>query len=174
MADDGNVFHRDAVRGREVAHEGIDIFNRGRKAGAVPARAGRAAVTACVPGEHRIAAELQFIDDVLQAARVFVAAMEYHNRFFLCAMLRRPMAVEQFNTIVRGKKSFFGRACQRLFPDLWLASAARPRLKMVNSKSAAVMAHTVLMKGAIYIPHPKSNPVMLNTSARSLLPIGPA
>lgn len=93
--------------------------------------------------EQGVVIQLEFIGDVLQAAGMLMTAVKHHDGFACRAMHRWPMAVEQFNAIVRGKYSFFGDACHEV--SWGLRNAERARLKIVNTSSAAVSAHSKLM-----------------------------
>jgi hypothetical protein len=81
-------------------------------------------MAARIPREHRVIFKLQLVDDMLQPAGMFVAAMEQHNGFV--GMRRRPVAVKQLHAVVGGKKTFFCRACHGGL--LFAAMAERARL----------------------------------------------
>ena len=98
MGQDNHVFRSDPVLGGDMAHEGVHVLDDAGEIGRGAALAGRAAVTALVPGEDRHVVQRQGLDSVLPAPRMLVATMKEKE-----GLVRRPLgnpgAVEELATI---------------------------------------------------------------------------
>ena len=154
------------------------------KLGRVAALAGRAAVAARIPGEEVEVGQVELVDQVRHAARVLVAAMEEHDRAARGAAVRRPVAVEELDAVVRGERVLVARGRvaalaerDRSFMRVGALGAgrARTRLTMVQPISArrAPASASAAQPGSGRA-RPTQRPSAPNTNARSLLPIGPS
>jgi hypothetical protein len=86
-----------------VVTKGLHVAGNGGEAWAVAARAGRLAVATGVPGKEVEVRQVQFIDQVGNAPRMLVAAMEQQDRLARLIAKRRggrPVPVEKLDAIV--------------------------------------------------------------------------
>jgi len=109
LRDDRHVFDWNIELIGEMADELLGVADHATEAFGVTAIAGRAAVTARVPGEEPEVVELDAIDKVLPACRVLVAAVEEHDRAarFDC---RLPGAIEELGAVRRTERVLGGGA----------------------------------------------------------------
>ena len=83
--------------------KGLHVAGAGGEAGAVTALAGGLAVAAGVPGEEVELGQVQLIDQMGDAARMLMAAMEQHDRLAWLAIRRgsgRPVSVKKLDAIM--------------------------------------------------------------------------
>ena len=106
-----------------MAHERIDVLDRGAEARAIAPRSRGAAVAAGVPCEHREIRQLELVDDVLQAAGVLVSPMEEDDRTLGLSGRGRPIPVEELGAVVAGEFLFLRGARQRQ-PASWQGHGA--------------------------------------------------
>ena len=114
LRDHRHALDRNCVALRNVPHEGVDVAHRRAEAWAEAALAGRAAMTARVPGEHGEVGQIELVGEMRHAAGMLVAAVEQDD----CALGRRrggrPIAVEQVDAVM---------GAERLLIDLTHASS---------------------------------------------------
>ena len=103
LGDDRNIFGLDTVSGADVVAESLHVAGAGGEARAVAALAGRLAVTTGIPGEEVEMRQVQFIDQVGDAPRMLMAAMEQKDRLARLAVRwggSRPVPVEKLDAIM--------------------------------------------------------------------------
>ena len=192
LADDGDILDRDAMCVADMLDEGLQVAHRRGRARAVAARAGRAAVAARVPGEERELGQVELVDEVRDARRMLVAAMQQHDRAAAAGARRGPVTVEQRFAVVRGEFRLAGNACAHAISlvSLFEATRRRPPASPTQPPASAMPARTrrttVTADSTISSRHshaarpPAGRPTPIHSAnapsanARSLLPNGPS
>src|ERR1700733_5302835 len=107
-----------------MLRERIQVLNKGAESRPVVPLQRRLPVPSRVPCKHGAVRHLQFVDNVLHAARMFMPAMKQNNRAWLIRayVVRRPMAVEQRRAMRRAERSFFRQT--HISPQLSPSSAS--------------------------------------------------
>jgi hypothetical protein len=79
LCDHGEVLDSDTVCGVDVVDERIQILDESTHAGCEPTPAGRVSMSSGVPCKHRVPRQLQFIDNVLKPAGMFMAPVQQQD-----------------------------------------------------------------------------------------------
>ena len=93
------------MRRGDVAREAVEIAHERPEARRVATRAGRAPVTARIPGEDRALREIQPIDQILQPPRMLMTAMN-EDEGFTDRRMRRSLPIEQLAAIPAAEDMF--------------------------------------------------------------------
>ncbi|MNV50986.1 hypothetical protein D3C71_1430170 [compost metagenome] len=105
LGDHREIFLVNLVSRLQVLAEGLHVAHAGGKARAVATGARREAMAPGIPGKEVVAGQVQFIHQVGNAARVFMAAMkqQYGLAWFVRCRVAWPVSVEQFHAIMGGE-----------------------------------------------------------------------
>ena len=169
-----------------MVDERLHVAHRRAKARAEAALAGRAALAARIPGEHGEVRQVELVGKVRHAAGMLVAAVEQDDGAARRARHGRPMAVEQLDAVVGPEGLLFDwphddssvrmLARQHCGEPALSASPmpARTRLTTVRTSRMASIGTAHPSHAGIGAEQPTQRPSAPNTTARSLLPIGPS
>ncbi len=114
LRDHRHVRDGNAVPLRDVVGEGLHVAHGDVKAGTVAALARRAAVPARVPGEDGVIGQRQLVGKMRDAAGMLVAAMEEQDCAGGPLRCGGPMAIEEFDAVMRREGQFLDGAHSRL------------------------------------------------------------
>jgi hypothetical protein len=67
-------------------------------------------VPAGIPGEHREFAQIEFVDDMLQTAGMFMTAMKQYDSAVSGCDRRRPVTIKQAGVVAGSEIAFLGLA----------------------------------------------------------------
>jgi hypothetical protein len=147
LRDDAEIFGSETVRGSNVVDERLHVAHRRRDAWRIAAGAGRAAVTARVPGEEIEIGQAELVDEMRHAAGVLVPAMEEQDRAARRPVGRRPVAIEKIDAVVGAERPLLPRAREdrNVCGVVHVSCSTAPRNKRVG-RALARRDHPVGLK----------------------------
>ena len=183
LRDDRDVLEPRCRGLTRCARRTLHVAHRGAEARAVPALAGRTAVAAGVPGDKGEFRQVELIDQVRDPARMLVAAMEQHDGAPSAA--RRPPASSgrTARTLRASRKVPLRPAAAQ--DHCGACASGRRRLGRSASPARTRLTRSAPAVRQVTGISSRANPAARrrgrstaasapNTTARSLLPIGPS